>query len=385
MALSVKLYRVVGKGKDRRYVAIDLERRGRRSKEDVTGPFYLRYGVKYESVGMDFKTAVEAMQRRQATLDAVGSGVAVKQDGEPNRKRVTDEVKKFLAKKSLIKDPKTVKTYTERLGYFLDWCERNGIKHLDQLTQGDDLLPYVSFLRQRKTTGDTLFEPRYVYNIFQTCNTFLRANGILFAGEILGQLDYEEKEVKPYKPHELKALFQAADGEEKLWMSYFLNTGCREQEVANAEYCDLFDDVNVVWVRSNPHRGFKLKGKRWQNKGRKLPVPTALMEKLRDRMIAKAAKPSDLIFPNTIGGVEGHFLRKLQAIAKRAGVAEPELHRFRKSYADTLADEGLPVPTIMKRLGHCSLDVTLAYLRGREAEGEQEQNFANQSALALYA
>jgi hypothetical protein len=27
----------------------------------------------------------------------------------------------------------------------------------------------------------------------------------------------------------------------------------------------------------------------------------------------------------------------------------------------------------------------IAYLRGREAEGEQEQNFANQSALALYA
>jgi hypothetical protein len=39
-------------------------------------------------------------------------------------------------------------------------------------------------------------------------------------------------------------------------------------------------------------------------------------------------------------------------------VAEPELHRFRKTYADTLADESLPVPTIMVRLGHCSLDVT---------------------------
>ena len=65
-------------------------------------------------------------------------------------------------------------------------------------------------------------------------------------------------------------------------------------------------------------------------------------------------------------------------------LVEPELHRFQKSYADTLADEGLPVPTIRKRLGHCSLDVTLAYLRGREAEDEQEQNFANQSALAVY-
>jgi hypothetical protein len=96
-----------------------LGRRGRRSKEDFTGPFYLRCGVKYESVGQDFKTAVEAMQRRQATLDAVGSGVAVKPDGDPNRKRVVDEVKKFLAKKSLLKDPKTVKTYTERLGYLV--------------------------------------------------------------------------------------------------------------------------------------------------------------------------------------------------------------------------------------------------------------------------
>jgi hypothetical protein len=39
------------------------------------------------------------------------------------------------------------------------------------------------------------------------------------------------------------------------------------------------------------------------------------MDKLRDRMITKAAKPSDLIFPDTIGGVEGHFFRKLQAVA----------------------------------------------------------------------
>src|SRR5580704_10045523 len=118
MALSVKLYGVVGKGKDRRYVPIDLGRRGRRSKEEVTGPFYLRYGLKYESVGMDFEAAVEAMQRRQATLDAVGSGVAVKQDVDHNRKWIVDEVKKFLGKKSLLKDPKTVKAYTERLGYF---------------------------------------------------------------------------------------------------------------------------------------------------------------------------------------------------------------------------------------------------------------------------
>ena len=382
---KVSLYREVKTEQGRRYVMVDLERRGRRSADFYVGPFYTRAGGRYEYAGREFKAAVEAMRQKQAMLDALSQGVAVKQDNDSNRVRVNEAVRRFIAKKSLLKDPKTVKAYTKRLEYFADWCSRVNIRNLDQITCADDLLPYVAFLRQRKTVKGTLLDDRTVYNAFQTLNTMLRSEKILFAGEILAQLQYEDKEVKPYKRHELDALFEAADEEEKLWMSYFLNTGCREQEVANAEYCDLLDDVNVVWVRSKPKRGFKLKGKRWQHKGRQLPIPAALMEKLRDRMVAKNAKPDDLIFPNTLGGPEGHFLRKLQVIAERAGVADPELHRFRKTYADTLADEGLPVPTIMRRLGHCSLDVTLVYLRGRDAEDEREQDFANNSVLAVYA
>jgi len=39
---------------------------------------------------------------------------------------------------------------------------------------------------------------------------------------------------------------------------------------------------------------------------------------------------------------------------------EAEFHRFRKTYADTLHEEGVSVNTIRIRLGHESLDVTLA-------------------------
>ena len=70
---------------------------------------------------------------------------------------------------------------------------------------------------------------------------------------------------------------------------------------------------------------------------------------------------------------------------KKAGVEGAELHRFRKTYADTLHEEGVSVNTIRIRLGHESLDVTLAYLKGKDAESEEAQEHANSSSLALYA
>jgi integrase len=69
----------------------------------------------------------------------------------------------------------------------------------------------------------------------------------------------------------------------------------------------------------------------------------------------------------------------------KAGVEGAELHRFRKTYADTLHEEGVSVNTIRIRLGHESLDVTLAYLKGKDAESEEAQEHANSSSLALYA
>jgi hypothetical protein len=41
--------------------------------------------------------------------------------------------------------------------------------------------------------------------------------------------------------------------------------------------------------------------------------------------------------------------------------------------------------TIRIRLGYDSLDVTLAYLKGKDAESEEAQEHANSSSLALYA
>jgi integrase len=80
-----------------------------------------------------------------------------------------------------------------------------------------------------------------------------------------------------------------------------------------------------------------------------------------------------------------HSARHGKSSLGYASPSKAELHRFRKTYADTLHEEGVSVNTIRIRLGHESLDVTLAYLRGKDAESEEAQEHANSSSLALYA
>jgi hypothetical protein len=91
------------------------------------------------------------MQRRQATLDAVSSRVAVRQDGDPNRKRAVDEVKKFLGKKSLLKDPKTVKTYTcnQPIVQVFQQCRRRSVAR-----QSSSLYPLTSPQTSSVSLGD---------------------------------------------------------------------------------------------------------------------------------------------------------------------------------------------------------------------------------------
>jgi integrase/recombinase XerD len=54
----------------------------------------------------------------------------------------------------------------------------------------------------------------------------------------------------------------------------------------------------------------------------------------------------------------------LKEVAERAGVNPDEcgVHKFRKTYATLQHENGVSARTIQNRLGHSSLETTLAYL-----------------------
>lgn len=114
------------------------------------------------------------------------------------------------------------------------------------------------------------------------------------------------------------------------------------------EYADFNWEKCTMQVQPKPWRHFRLKGKKKKksDKDRFIPIPAKLVWKIKDRMRERNAQPHDLVFPNRNGKPDGHFLRKLKAIAKKTDVEDAELHRFRKTYADTLHEEGVSVNTI---------------------------------------
>src|SRR5215470_15925331 len=109
--------------------------------------------------------------------EALEANVPVVQDpDDAGRTKITDAVYQWFAELQLFqgkdqqgKSEKTLRAYSYRLGFFLDFTAQNTLRYLDQIDR-KQLLRYVKFLREHESD----FDDRTVHNILETLNTFLR-------------------------------------------------------------------------------------------------------------------------------------------------------------------------------------------------------------------
>jgi integrase len=274
---------------------------------------------------------------------------------------------------------RTPETYEYRLGFL---AEFRPVAFLDEIDH-EFVKAFRRFLRQHpKDLAD-----RTCYNIMQAASTFLLRNGIAAAKPILKEMSFPPTVVIPYSEEETLKFFGACDETEELIFKFFLHSMARDMETAHCEVRDLKFDINVLHICPKPDRNFRLKGKRsgQATKGRKVPIPAAFMSRLKVFCAGKG--PRQLLFPNGVGHIETHFLRKCEAIARRAGIANWEdfdLHRWRKTGATMHHEAGVSVRKIQAWLGHESLEVTLEYLGVDDAADEISQQQVNNGALAAF-
>ena len=141
-------------------------------------------------------------------------------------------------------------------------------------------------------------------------------------------------------------------------------TGEREQEVMHSYWSDIKLESAVVRVSEKPELGYAPKA----YKGREIPIPQKLVEILRTWKSKRDTK-CPLLFPTSGCRPQDHFLEICKAIAKRAGLEDCYLHKFRATFATRHLQNGVDIRTVQSWMGHDDLASTMRYLR--PARGEQ--------------
>ena len=128
----------------------------------------------------------------------------------------------------------------------------------------------------------------------------------------------------------------------------------REQELEYLDWSDLNFKKKILTVRAKPEEGFIPKD--WEE--RTIPLHPELVE-----LLMQLPRRNHLVFPSFRGNPNGHLLRMLNLIVKRAELpGRWYLHKFRKTFATRALEKGADIRTVQALLGHKNITTTARYL-----------------------
>ena len=246
------------------------------------------------------------------------------------------------------KSPKTIYSYRRALLRFSEF-----IHHTDFTKVGVyDIRYYLALEKERGLTNTTLDNTRAVLSAFfqwMTNEEIITKNPFRCIKAVKCTLAVK----KPFSDIEIDTLRNAcANVKERALIEILLASGIRVEELSFMKIGDVdFANLTII-VRHG-------KG----NKERRTYL-TPVCAKYVQLYLDGRTDKSDFLFKNRMnnrlepGGIR--FI--LQTIAKREGVTKVHPHRFRRTFATTLADRGMDIQDIQRLLGHKDINTTLRYV-----------------------
>jgi integrase len=353
---------------------------------DPAGTYYLRFWIgpklTYQRVGPDFHDAELAQHLKIREMDAASRGYVLPPEETPDIKkshRIADVISAYLADlKESRRAPAAIEVKKSELNQFAKFC-RTKI-YVEQITRGD-MIAYRNSLMDAGKKDLTVLNKLTVVLTWLRKNPVVSITGLMKPGSMKegGDWPFKADSVpEPYSRAEQKALLDAA-GEHQLLVWFLLSSGMRKMEVAHAEVEDI--EKNYIRVQPKPKWGWSPKTRAGV---RSIPLGTKIIKAL------KAHRTTGLLFPDE-DGQPHDCLRIVQSIARRAGVKNTYVHRFRDSYASEQVEaRKLDLRDIARHLGHRGLNMMRVYAayvdlnskRAREA-GNLSNRLAPKSGLRL--
>jgi integrase len=324
-------------------------------------PNSFEYALRYTLDGDRYFRTFKTVENLMATLAQVEVQIHAAKNGiqlvnplsakqRTNQESLVSAVQRYTDEVKANKSHRTWTAYHNSLRHFVASCRKPTVQQVVR----EDLLAFKTYCKSLEHEEGT------IYNNFLNVMVFFK-----WANRPTGVKaeDWPKKpksDPKEFSDEELEAMLKVADSEERLILKSFLFSAMREGELAHLTYGDI-DFRDSLWrVRAKPQWDWTLKTQAAQ---RDIPVCAKQTKKILERMKEKGKKPTDLIFPNANGGPDGHLLRIVKAVAKRAGLDPEEVycHKFRSTQITRWLQAGCSPTDVVRWVGHVNLDTIMIY------------------------
>jgi integrase len=297
-------------------------------------PFYVRVSNDWTRV-VDPTKIKAASEHATVKAQAERLGIIEKrQVAQTKGDLIADAVDDFLkAKQKKNRAPRTLLAYERALSSLRDSVDA---KHVLELNKKVIIKWYDSLESLSARTRLNMLEIVRTWMLWQ---------------KLPWTIDMSEETEKPmkkvvtiYSQAQLDALQRVADYDERDLILFALGSGCREQEIQYTTYADVNDGtLHIRLHKEYPEHRIK------DHEERLIPLADEVLRVLGERRKRHPEWP--LIFSQK-GKPDGHLLRIIKRVGKRAGLAEEDatLHRFRRTFASRLMNEGMSHIRIMELL-----------------------------------
>lgn len=139
----------------------------------------------------------------------------------------------------------------------------------------------------------------------------------------------------------------------RAWFYLFAHAGLRVSEVLNLRLADC--DLNGRRLRVQSGKG---------DRDRVIPMTDQLVSVLQAYLVVREPASTDRLLIYRGASVKAHLLPdRLRAFGRKADIEPMNPHRLRHTLATFLINQGMPITSLQKFLGHQDINKTLIYAR----------------------
>jgi len=246
-----------------------------------------------------------------------------------------------------------------RMGHWLV-TERNW-QQLDQLRRVD-LVAYVNARQQAGIKAGSIAAQLTVFRAFwrDLLAQEKVTNGAVLQVKAPPAGDHLPRYLTPTQFQSLEQVIltqtqadRAKDRFNLTWFYLFAHAGLRLSEALNLRLADC--DLNGRRLRVQAGKG---------DRDRVIPMSDQLVTVLQNYLMVREPAATDHLLIYKGVAVKGHLLPdRLRALGKKAGIEPMTPHRLRHTLATFLINQGMPITSLQKFLGHQDINKTLIYAR----------------------